>query len=97
MQEQQIPESVWSWDDEVRVWRVTVASGHLHRAGAVPMDSCRRWQQSKLVRAGNGKLPRQVNGMAIDFNSNQDKFTYRVKKYASAAKYVTFVKVVLHI
>lgn len=58
--EQQVPESLWSRDDEVRVRRVTVASGHLHRAGAVPMDSCRKWQQSKLVRVGNGKVPRQV-------------------------------------
>lgn len=60
-QEHQIPESFWSWDDEVRVGRVTVASGHLHRAGAVPMDSCRKWQQNKLIRAGNGKLPRQAS------------------------------------
>lgn len=38
--------------------------------------------------------------MAMDFDSDQDKFTHWVKTYASATKYITFVKVskvMLHI
>lgn len=60
MQERLIPESLRSWDDEVWVGRVTVASGHLHRTGAVPMDSCRKCQQRKFVKVGDRKLPSQA-------------------------------------
>lgn len=40
----QIPESLWSRDDQMRVRRVTVAPRHLHRTGAVPMNSCQGQQ-----------------------------------------------------
>lgn len=79
-----------------------MASGHLHGAGAVPVDSCGEWQQSKRVRVGTGKLPRQafVKMKWRPTSTVTRTNSLRVKKHPGTAKHVPFVnvrKVMLHI